>query len=389
MPELAVAIMAIDDEQRTVLQMQVDGTTIAKSVHAFAGFPVGSTDLILRRISDLRPDVLVIDIPQQNSSAALRAIELLHMDVPKSAIFAVGDMSQPHIIVSAMRAGAREFIERPTTTTALLDAFVRLASAQRKARGNEQRGRVITVLNAKGGSGATTVAVNTALSLQASQGNCALVDLAPLGHTALHLNMKPVFGVGDALKNLHRLDSSLLESFMAPHSGGLHLLAGATMPFTEQPASGEFARLFDVLVAHYRNIVVDASSRLDSCTRLVCDLSDLVLLVAHTDVASLWSATRVRQFLTDSGNGERVRLVLNRFRKIPGFTEADAEQATGAKLFWKIPNHYPVVSSAIDRGTPVVSSNHTEISRAFAGLAAALSQGEDSKRRTWSLFKTA
>jgi pilus assembly protein CpaE len=389
MSELAVAIMAIDDEQRAVLQMQVDGTTIAKTVHSFAGFPVGSTDLMLRRMHDLKADVLVIDIPPQNASAALRAIELLHMDMPKSAIFAVGDMSQPQIIVNAMRAGAREFIERPTTTTALLDAFVRLASAQRKARGNEHRGRVITVLNAKGGSGATTVAVNTALALQSSQGNSTLVDLAPLGHAALHLNMKPAFGVADALKNLHRLDTSLLESFMAPHSGGLHLLAGATTPFTDEPGAGEFARLFDVLVGHYRNVVVDASSRLDACTRVVCDLSDLVLLVAHADVASLWSAARVRQFLSDSGNGERVRLVLNRFRKIPGFSEGDAEQATGAKLFWKIPNHYPVVSSAIDRGVPVMMSNHTDISRAFAGLAAALSQGEDNKRRTWSLFKTA
>jgi pilus assembly protein CpaE len=389
MAELAVAILAIEDEQRTVLQMQVDGTTVARAVHSFSGFPVGSTDLILRRIHDLRPDVLVIDIPPNNSTAALRAIELLHAEVPKSAIFAVGSMSQPQTIVNAMRAGAREFIERPTTTTALLEAFVRLASAQRKAKGTEQRGRIITVLNAKGGSGATTVAINSALALQSTHGNCAVVDLAPLGHAALHLNLQPPFGVNDAMKNLHRLDSSLLESFMAQHPGGLHLLAGTTTPFVTEPSTGEFARLFDVLVAHYRFVVVDASTRLDACTRLVCDLSDMVLLVAHADVASLWSAARVRQFLSENGNGERVRLVLNRFRKIPGFSDADAESATGTKLFWKIPNHFPAVSAAIDRGLPIVQQNHSEIARSFVGLAAALCETDDNKRKSWSLFKTA
>src|SRR5579864_9592816 len=113
-----------------------------------------------------------------------------------------------------MRAGAREYIERPPTTTDLLEAFVRLTTAQRRGRQEGPRGKVFSVINAKGGSGATTVAVNLALALHSAHGQTALVDLAPLGHTALHMNLKPLFSVTDALRNLHRLDSSLLESFM-------------------------------------------------------------------------------------------------------------------------------------------------------------------------------
>jgi hypothetical protein len=41
---------------------------------------------------------------------------------------------------------------------------------------------------------------------------------------------------------------------------------------------------------------------------------------------------------------------LNRFRKIPGFSEADVEAAAGIKLLWKIPNQYFAISTAIDRG---------------------------------------
>jgi pilus assembly protein CpaE len=309
--------------------------------------------------------------------------------MPDSALFAVGSMTQPHVIVNAMRSGAREYIERPTTTTDLLEAFVRLTAAQRKIHREGSRGKVFTVVNAKGGSGATTIAVNLALALQSAHGNVALVDIAPLGHTALHMNLKPLFNVGDAIRNLHRLDSSLLESFMTRHGGGLQLLAGTSAPLAVEPSTAEFARLFDMLVGHFRYVVVDASSRMDGTTRLVSNLSETVLLVAHADVASLWSAARVQQYLGETGGRERVRLVLNRFRKIPGFSEADAEAAAGVKLLWKIPNQYFAVSTAIDRGIPLMQQNHTEIARSFAGLAALLTENDDEVKRTaWSLFKT-
>ncbi len=389
MPELSVVIVAPDSEQRAVLQVLVDGTSVARTVHSCANFPVAGTDPVVRRIQGAGADVLLVDIPFENSSSALRAIELLHQELPDAPIFAIGSMQQPQVIVSAMRAGAREFIERPTTTTDLLEAFVRLTTAQRKNRREGTRGKVFTVVNAKGGSGATTVAVNLALALQETHGNVALVDLAQLGHAALHLNVKPLFTVADALRNLHRLDSSLLESFMTRHSDGLQLLAGANVPAPVEPSTAEFARLFDMMVNHYRYVVVDSSSRLDGTTRLVCNLSETVLLVGHTDVASLWSAARVLQYLGETGGRERVRLVLNRFRKVPGFTESDAEAAAGAKLLWKIPNNYFAVSTAIDRGNPLMQQNHTEIARSFAGLAAALTQNDlEVKRSTWSLFKT-
>jgi pilus assembly protein CpaE len=225
--------------------------------------------------------------------------------------------------------------------------------------------------------------------LQSAHGNVALVDIAQLGHAALHMNLKPLFSVADAIRNLHRLDSSLLESFMTRHSGGLQLLAGANTPLGVEPSTAEFARLFDMLVSHFRYVVVDASSRMDGTTRLVSNLSEIVLLVTHADVASLWSAARVQQYLGETGGRERVQLVLNRFRKIPGFSEADAEAAAGVKLLWKIPNQYFAVSIAIDRGIPLMQQNHTDIARSFTSLAARLTENDaDVKRTAWSLFKT-
>ncbi len=389
MPELSVVIVASDNEQRAVLQVLVDGTSVARTVHTCASFPVAASDPVARRVRTANPDVTLVDIPADNPPLALRAIELLHQEMPEAAIFAIGTLNQPQVIVNAMRAGAREFIERPINTPDLLDAFVRLQTAQRRGRQEGTRGKVFSVINAKGGNGATTVAVNLALALQSAYGQTALVDLALLGHAALHMNLKPAFNVADATRNLHRMDASLLESFMTRHSSLLQLLAGTNTPGAVDPSTAEFVKLFDMLVNNYRYVVVDLSSRFDGASRLVAGLSETVLLVACSDVASLWSAARVQQYLGETGSRERVRLVLNRFRKVAGFSEADAEAAVGAKLLWRIPNQYFAISGAIDRGTPVMDQRSSEIARSFAGLAQELTRNDaEVKRAAWSLFKS-
>ncbi len=388
MPELSVAIFATDEDQRAVLQVLVDGTSVARTAFSGAEMPVAANSPAIRKLQGLAPDVILVDIGSDINSA-LRAIELVHQELHEAAVFAVGPMTQPQLIISAMRAGVREYIERPTSTTDLLDAFVRLTATRRKPGRETSRGKVFTVVNAKGGSGATTVAVNLALALQSIHHSTALVDLAPLGHCALHLNLKPAFTISDAITNLHRLDASLLDSFMVRHDRDLQLLAGPAVPTAIEPSASDFARLFDTMVGQFHYIVVDASSRLDSATRLVSNLSEKVLLIAHADVASLWSAGRIAQYLGESGSRDRFGLVLNRYRKVPGFDESEAEAAIGAPVLWRIPNQYFAVSTAIDRGVPLMQQGSTDISRSIEGLAEHLTKDDlEVKRTAWSLFKT-
>src|SRR2546428_10403939 len=99
MPELSVLILTNDEDQRTLLPILVDGTAIARTVSTIVGFPVGTTDPAVRRIKDSRADVILLDIPPRDSGPALRAVELLHMVLPQTAIFAIGEMSQPQVIV--------------------------------------------------------------------------------------------------------------------------------------------------------------------------------------------------------------------------------------------------------------------------------------------------
>jgi Flp pilus assembly CpaE family ATPase len=369
---IAVALLTEDREHLSQLQGRLEATRLGRVVFSGVGFPVGPTDPLLRQIQDVRAEVVIIDIPAENPQRAIKAIELIQANTLQIGIFANGSMQQPATIVASMRAGAGEYLDDSAGSEALLEALTRFSSNRTRSLGGPGKARVFTFLSAKGGAGATTAAVNTALALQESHGNVVLVDFAPVGHAQLHLNLRPSFGVPDALENLHRLDASLLEGLMTTTKGGLQLLAGPQQPYQSVPTPAELARLFDLLVNHYRYVVVDASSRLDATTRLLSDLSNAVLMVAQTDVVSLWSAGRIQAFLEEGAGRNRLRMVLNRYKKIPGFTDEDVEHSTRCKVLWKIPNAFQAISPAIDHGTPVVLQEGQEVSRSFRALAAAL-----------------
>jgi pilus assembly protein CpaE len=372
MPGIAVALLTEDREKSIVLNSRVESTNLARTVLSHVGFPAGPSDAIVRQLQDQRVEVVLVVIDPQNPQKAIRSIEVIHFSIPDVTIFAVGELNQPLNIVSAMRAGAREFLDYSSSREALVEAFARFSATLSRAQRTASRARVFTFLNAKGGAGATTTAVNTAVALQEVHGRVVLVDFASIGHAALQLNLRPQFSIIDALQNLHRMDGSLLDGLMTPYRNGLHLLAGAQQPHNSLPAASELARLFDLLVNHYHFVVLDCSGRMDATTQMICDLSNAVLLVAQTDVVSLWSAGRIHGFLQDGGGRDRLRLVLNRYKKIPGFTDEDVEKATNCKVLWKVPNNFQIIGPAIDKGSPVAAQGNHEIARSYQSLAAEL-----------------
>jgi pilus assembly protein CpaE len=386
MPGIAVALLSEDREKGIILNSRVESTNLARTVISHVGFPAGPSDAILRQLQDQKVDVALVVIDSQNPQRATRGIELIHGSIPGISIFAVGDLNQPTNIVSAMRAGAREFIDYSSGREAMVDAFTRFSATLSRAQRSASKARVFTFLNAKGGAGATTTAVNTAVALQETHGRVVLVDFAPIGHAALQLNLRPQFSILDALQNLHRMDGSLLDGLMTPYRNGLHLLAGAQQPHNNIPTPAELARLFDLLVSQYHFVVLDCSGRMDATTQMICDLSNAVLLVAQTDVVSLWSAGRIQSFLQDGGGRDRLRLVLNRYKKIPGFGDEDVEKATNCKVLWKVPNNFQVIGPAIDKGNPVAAQGNHEISRSYHALAAELAGAATSSDGALSLL---
>ena len=374
MYSITVAIFSENPERLSVLQHRIEGAQVARVLLANLGFPSAAADSAVRRLQDSHADIVVIDVDPQGPRLAMQAIELIHSQAGASSIFAVGTMNDPSVIVAAMRAGAREYLEHEASSESFGEAFKRYALASSKVQRSSSRARILAIVNAKGGAGATTVAVNTAIALEQSHGRTVLVDLGVLGHAALHLNVRPSFGIADALQNLHRMDSSLLQSFLTPCKGGLQLLAGPQQPLQLSPSAAELARLFDLLVSNFQYVIVDCSNRSDALFRMISDLSNAVLIVAQADVVSLWSAARIHGYLEQGASRDRVHLIVNRFKKIPGFSDEDLHRVTNCKLLWKLPNSFHSVAPAIDKGNPVAFNENTELARSFKGLAGVLAE---------------
>ncbi len=379
-------ILSLDAERRdTLKELVASAFPLASSgVQVFASaFPVEESDRVMSEMRERRPDIVLVDFPLHNTNSAFGTIELVHSELPQSSVIALGDMLDGQAVIGAMRAGACEFLSSNCTAEDLSRSVRELKPTAGQGR-SLSGGRLITVVNAKGGCGATTVAVNLTVSLQKERGgSCVLVDLAPLGHAALHLSASPNFGISTALRSLGRLDQSLLEGLITHCECGIDLLAGMESPADFEVPTQGLRRLFELLSERYRYVVVDASSRLDPILRATCEASDLVLLVADANtLALLWSAARVQRYLAgDRSVYDKIQLVLNRFDPKFPLSDTDAEAATDAHVLWKIPSEALVVGPSVDSGVPVVFKKNSEAGKSLKGLAAAVADHLQSPRR--------
>src|SRR5690242_11278341 len=117
---IAVTLLTEDKERLMVLQQRLESTQMGRNVFGHVGFPATPTDPILRQIQDVRADVVLVDVDPQDVQRAMHAIELIHSNTSEVLIFAVGPLNDPGTIVAAMRAGAREYIERNATPESMI-----------------------------------------------------------------------------------------------------------------------------------------------------------------------------------------------------------------------------------------------------------------------------
>ena len=365
---LKVFIYSSDAEQ-LALRAAVDSTGAAHVAYSSSSvFSSNPEQRAHRSLRDSEPDVVLIAVPPERT-AAVEAIEAVHAAMPEVFLIAVGE-AKPQLIVESMRAGAGEFLETPINPEHLREAFSRHLRCVETTKG-DIRGKVICFVNAKGGSGATVSAVNTAFSIASKGAPVVLMELAPGGAATLHLNVNPKFTVGNVFANFHCLNRLLLEGFLTDCGKGLQLVAAATER-VPPPRPEEFMQLLDLMTSMFRYIVIDASSRLDDLTRITCDFSDRVVLVSPADVVALWSSSKIRQYLTGDRNDKRFGLLLNRYEKIPGFDERQIEAVVGCSVIGQIASDYTSILRSIESGVPVVCDTRSDLGRAFSDLALTL-----------------
>lgn len=387
---LKFSFIANDESARQSLEAALKATGRATLAGRGLSLPLAllSNDPQLKQLQAQAPEAVLIDSPEDRPEAALDLVSWIRSQMPIATIMVVGPMDPPQRIVQAMRAGANEYLEQPLKAAALEEALTHCAASRSPDQRPGTRGKVFAVLGARGGCGATTVAVNLALSLHSqrreSDPAVVLLDAAPLGHAALHLNLKPQFTLADLLAHAQRLDAAMLTSLMQRHASGLELLAGPSAPLPILSDEDHKAWV-ELLARSFPTVVVDLSARLDGLTKAVLEFSDRILFVSQTDMVSLWSAAKVRQYL-DASTRLRFELVLNRFDPSSDVDLGALEGITHTPVLWKLPNAHALVEDAIEHGQPPAAKGDSELATSYLELAATLLGRPIKKSRGWLPF---
>jgi len=183
-----------------------------------------------------------------------------------------------------------------------------------------------------------------------------VVDLhTDLGDAALYLGLtKYRYNFFELAENTHRLDVELLNSFLKHHASGLDLLPAPEGSAPARPGTtGAIAQTFDFLRRHYEFILVDLPPGFSDHNLEMIRRADQVYIVTAAEVAALRNVVRHLNYLGRKEiSQEKIRVVLNRHHKRGTITDEQIEKAIRRTLFWKVPNQYAQVITAITGGDP-------------------------------------
>jgi pilus assembly protein CpaE len=295
---------------------------------------------------------------------------LLHRELHGTWFLAVGESQDPQLIIRAVRAGAREYLPRPVTaeaTRAAVDRFL-----LENPRRDRHEGKVYAVTAAKGGSGATSVAINlAAATARLPKTRVALVDLTyPLGDVAAYLNLESKYTLSDALRAASRLDPVLLRTFMSQKSDTFVLAGQAKIERLPQAAAGGVSRLVGVLAESFSHSVLDLSGGAgEDFLQAATEKADAILVVLTAEIPAIWRTLRLVRYLDEVGHGDKIKVLLNRSQKRSEISPREIEKTLERPIHWEIPNNYRATLESINAGLPVVEVNNSGLARSFGELA--------------------
>ena len=296
----------------------------------------------------------------QNPDQALWITERLAADHPDVHVFAVSGHSEPERIILAMRAGSAEYLLKPLQNDRVLEALARLETKQRQRTRSKVRGKIITLIGAKGGTGVTSLALHLALELTGQEHRkCLLVDQhAALGDASLYLGTgRHQYSFYELANNTDRLDEELLKGFLLQHSSGLHLLdSPETVDAIHKAPASAVERTLAFLAETYQYVVVDCPPGLTDSSLACIAQSDQIAIVMTAELPSVRNAVRYIEHLEHLGySSKNIQIVLNRHSKKGPLSDDRIEKALGRSISLRVPNSYNEVIRAINSGAPIPS----------------------------------
>jgi pilus assembly protein CpaE len=196
---------------------------------------------------------------------------------------------------------------------------------------------IVAVFSAKGGAGATTLAINTAAALARKfPRQVLLVDLAaPFGHAALFADLIATGSIASATKASEVDFESVLRGNIVNHRTGMGVLPGTLRPEEVDTLTGErVGRVLDVVVAWQKVIVVDLGTSLAEAALAVIERAECLVVVVPPEIAAMTDARRALAIFRDIMNvpDNRMELVLNQRSPHPPLDRAAIESILGRKM---------------------------------------------------------
>jgi len=329
---------------------------------------VGAEREVGRALERAQTRICIIDY-DQNAEEAIWVTERLRSEYPDGYIFGVSASSEPQRIIAAMRAGCAEYLLKPVQNERVLEAVARMEAKQKEKARSKVRGKIITLLGSKGGTGVTSLALHLALELAERQWKCVLVDQHPaLGDASLYLGTgRHQYSFYELASNTDRLDQELLQGFLLHHDSGLHLLdspEAVDAIHRAPPPAVEHTLAF--LADIYEFVVVDCPPGLTDVTLACIAQSDQVVIVMTAELPSVRNTVRYMEHLAKLGyNSSSIHIVLNRHSKRGPLGDDRIEKALGCPISLRIPNNYSEVIRAINAGMPISSANKSDFAAAI------------------------
>ncbi len=357
--------------KRVVMGMDSIWLEAESSRYEFFADIVGQTD----------PDVGVIAI-DADPDKAIQLIENLRETAPKCSILVVSGSTDGQLILRSMRAGAKEFLTQPVGIEELVFALERIGNQRSSADGGKPRGcEIIAVAGAIGGVGSTSIAVNVGCILAKDPTNTvALVDLdLSLGDADVFLDTIPDYTLIDVVRNVSRLDFTLLKRSMTRHASGLYLLPRPIQLQENQLVTTEAVkRVIGLLKATFSHVIIDLSKAYNAVDMAAMEAAGTVLLVTQLDLPCLRNVVRLMMSFEEyEGLKDKVRVLVNRAGLDNGqISLKKAKETIGRDISWQVPNDYRTMVEVRNNGVPLVEhAPRASITQTMVALAEELGGG--------------
>ena len=310
----------VTDEATRALIEQVVSLHWPGAVVTTGGLGAASTFLA----SASAPEILVVDLG--DSEQPLEDLMMLADSCsPSTEVVALGTVNDLGLYKQFISAGVADYLVKPIDADELESAL--LAASMGDASVDESNpgtlGKLVVVIGARGGVGASTVAVNGAwIMAEELDHKTALVDLdVQYGTTALTLDLVPSGGLLETLRNPGRLDSLFMASALLPKTDRLSVLAAEEDIARDTGFRAEgVERLVEEVRRNFEWVWIDLPRALLHLNASVLAQAERVLIVTDLTLAGMRDTMRLATMCEEFAPKGTVGVVVNETGRATGMT---------------------------------------------------------------------